>query len=137
MSIEKLPAFESFPDEDPKLSRLIKWIMLQIYQPLSRKMNFIINAVANGRVKTTTEATTTYQILITDNEIFANTDSGDWTTTLPLSPVEGQSYRIINCGSNVLTIARNVENIVGLAEDATLSASGVVILTYNATEGWW
>ncbi len=51
MSIEKLPVFENFPDEDKKLSKLIKWIKNKIYQPVSRKINFLLSLVNSGFVE--------------------------------------------------------------------------------------
>jgi len=90
-------------------------------------------------IKSTTRITTTYTILVTDDRIFADTDGGAFTVTLPAG-VEGQEFRIINCGSsgNDLTIAPNgAENLTGANASKAASDGTVVILTYNATEGWW
>ncbi len=51
MSIEKLPLNQDFPDEDKKLSRLIKWIKDEIYRPIARKVNFLLSLVNTGFIE--------------------------------------------------------------------------------------
>ncbi len=51
MSIDKLPLYQNFPDEDKKLSKLIKWIKLEIYQPVARKINFLLSLVNSGSIE--------------------------------------------------------------------------------------
>lgn len=70
--------------------------------------------------------------------IFADTDGGAFTVTLPAG-VEGTMYRVTNVGSsaNDLTIDGNgAETVMG---DTTqvLSDGETMILIYNTTEGWW
>jgi len=92
-----------------------------------------------GRIKGTTRVTTTYDILITDDRVFANTDSGAFTATLPAG-VEGQEFRIINSGTSGLdlTLAPNgAENLIGANSSITISDSESIILNYNATDGWY
>ena len=92
-----------------------------------------------GRIKGTTRVTTTYTILVTENIIFANTDGGAYTVTLPAG-VEGQELRIINSGTsgNDLTLAPNgAELLTGANASRTMSDGTVVILVYNATDGWY
>ena len=70
------------------------------------------------------------------HEVFCDTDGGAFTVTLPAG-VDGRTYRIINTGSNVLTVAPDGSELLkGVNESKTMS-EGVVILTYNVTEGWW
>jgi hypothetical protein len=99
--------------------------------------DFVGITATQGRIKNTTRVTTTYQILATDDRIFCDTDSAGFTATLPASPTDGQTHRIINAGSNTLIIGRNSETIVGSALDVTLNAGDVIILTFETTEGWW
>jgi len=90
-----------------------------------------------GRIGNTTRVTTTYDILSTDYTIFCNTDSSPYIVTLPAG-VNGQEFKIINCGSNVLTIApTGAELLRGANSSDTLIAGGVTTLTYETTEGWW
>ena len=51
MSKDKLPVFENFPDEDKKLSKLIKWIKYEIYQPIARKINFLLSLINSGSIE--------------------------------------------------------------------------------------
>ena len=92
-----------------------------------------------GRIKNTTRITTTYTILTTDDRVFANTDAGAFTITLPVG-VEGQEFRIINTGSsgNDVTITPNgAELLTGANASKTISDGTVVILTYNSVDGWY
>ena len=93
----------------------------------------------SGRIKNTTRVTTTYTILVTDEVIFANTDSAGYTVTLPAG-VEGQTFIIKNTGSsgNTLTIAPNgSEHLLGANSNSTLSDAEDLEITYNATDGWY
>ncbi len=75
----------------------------------------------------------------THHHVFCDTDGGVFTVTLPASPVDGQTYRIANTGSssNLLTIARNGNLLVGGTADKTASDGTVIILTFETTEGWF
>ena len=94
---------------------------------------------SQGRIQNTTRATTTYTILVTDDVIFANTDGGTWTVTLPAG-VEGQTFKIINSGSsaNNLTVAPDgSEHLIGANSNFTLTDGETLVITYNATDGWY
>ncbi len=91
-----------------------------------------------GRIVNTTRQTTTYTALVTDHEIFCDTDGGAFTLTLPVG-ADGQTFRIINCGSsgNDLTIdGSGAENVRGAATQ-TVSDSEIMIITFETTEEWW
>ncbi len=93
----------------------------------------------SGRVRNTTRVTTTYTVLVTDDRVFANTDGGDYTITLPAG-VDGQEFRIVNCGTsgNTLTIAPNgAEKIIGVNSSITADDSETIILTFESVEGWY
>jgi len=92
-----------------------------------------------GRLVNTTRVTTTYTILTSDHIIYCDTDGGDFTVTLPIG-VEGQHLKIINCGSNTLTVDPNgTEQLygsgAGVASD--LSNGEIINIHFNTTEGWW
>ena len=91
-----------------------------------------------GRIVNTTRVTTTYTVLVTDHVIFCDTDGGAFTITLPAG-VEGQSFRIINCGSggNYLTIDGNGAEEIHQELTQNLSDSEVLDLVYNSVEGWF
>lgn len=88
-------------------------------------------ATAVNRIISNTTLDATY------NQVFCNTDGGTFTITLPVTPANGQYYRIINTGSNDLTIDENGKSLLGSIEAYILSASEALIITYEDTEGWW
>lgn len=80
-----------------------------------------------------------YTILPGDEDIFVNTNSESITVLLPVG-LNGKQYRIINTGtsSNDVTVTPDgSELLTGESNSRTLSDRGVIILTYNTTEGWW
>ena len=91
---------------------------------------------SKGRIVNTTRVTTTYQALVSDNVIFANTDSGAYPITMPVG-VEGQHIRITNIGANTLTVDGNgTETVMGeLTQE--LSDGDTINLYYNETKGWY
>ena len=100
--------------------------------------NDLINHNGGLRVKTT-RITADYTILVSDLEIYCDTDGGTFTATLPPG-VDGQKLRIINCGSSGhdVTIAPNGTDLLeGVNASKGLPSKSIVILTYEDTEGWW
>lgn len=92
-----------------------------------------------GIIENTTRVTSSpYNVLVTDNVVFVDTDGGAITVNLPAG-VEGTHYKIINCGSstNNVTIDGNGAETVYGGATKTLADGEVVALNYNATEGWW
>jgi len=73
---------------------------------------------------------------------YAIVASGDLTLTLPASPSEGDSIGIVDADSkattHTLTVARNGNNIQGLAEDMVINTnrSGSILVYVDATNGW-
>jgi hypothetical protein len=92
-----------------------------------------------GRITNTTRVTTTYQILVTDTVVLANTDGGTYVTTLPVG-AQGQSIRVVNTGTSgiLLTLAPNgAELLIGVNSNFTLFDGESLELVYDATEGWY
>ena len=95
-------------------------------------------ATSQGRTANTARVTTTYNVLVTDEVIFCDTDGGAFTITLPAG-IEGQHFKIINCGSAGLDLTVDgdgTEKVYGELTQAIPDES-VIDLHYNATEGWW
>lgn len=91
----------------------------------------------SGRIVNTTRVTTTYQALVTDHVIFADTDGGAFTATLPAG-VDGQELFITNCGSsgNALTVDGNgAETINGDATQLVYDGESVHLI-FESTEQW-
>jgi len=91
-----------------------------------------------GRIVGTTRVTTTYTVLTTDHVVFADTDGGAFTITLPAG-VEGQHFRITNCGSAGLALTIDGDGTETVLGELTqeLSDGDTLNMYYNATEGWW
>jgi hypothetical protein len=85
---------------------------------------------------------TTNTTLASGNGYFVNTTSGAITVTLPASPSVGDYLQIKDYagtfGTNNLTIARNGENIQGVANDSLIETNRAALkLVYaDATKGW-
>lgn len=79
---------------------------------------------------------------VSSDRLLCNTTSASFTITLPASPVAGDKISIADYtgtfATNNLTVGRNGSNIMGLAEDMTISTNNVKIdLVYiDSTEGW-
>ena len=79
---------------------------------------------------------------LNNDRIFVNTSGGSVTVTLPSSPNVGDSVRMLDLAgtfaTNNLTVDRNGENIMGLAQDLTSSTNneGFVLVYSGATYGW-
>lgn len=90
-------------------------------------------------IKNTTRITTTYTILITDQVVFANTDSAGYIITLPAG-AEGRTFKIINSGSsgNTLTLAPSgSEHLIGANANFILADGETLIISFNGTDGWY
>lgn len=100
--------------------------------------SFVDLTTKAGRIKTPTRVTTTYTILLSDELIFADTDSEAFTVTLPPG-VQGQYYRIVNTGTttNSLEVAPDgTDLLMGENSSFTLNPQEALILVYDSTEGW-
>ncbi len=93
-----------------------------------------------GRLVNVTRVTATpYTVLATDHEIFVDTDSADVVVNLPAG-VAKTTYRIINVGSssNQAQVTPNgAENLLGANSAFSLNDGESLIITYEATEGWY
>ena len=92
-----------------------------------------------GRVAGATRITGNTTLDTTHHNVFADTDGGVFTVTLPAG-VTGTTYRIINSGStsNNLTITPNgAELLLGANSSFTLLDGEILVIVYETTEGWW
>ena len=95
-----------------------------------------------GRRKNTTRITSAdspYTMLVTDDELFCDSDGGAITVNL-LAGVVGTRHRIINCGSsgNDVTVSPNgAELLFGVNSDAAVTDGDAEILVFESTENWW
>lgn len=94
-----------------------------------------------GRINGTTRTTTTATLDTDDEIVYANTDSGAYTVTLPTG-VEGTHYKIMNTGTsgNDLTIAPDGTEQIwksGAGTSIVLSDGDILNLHYSNEDGWW
>lgn len=85
---------------------------------------------------------TTSYTAVTGDKIFANTTSAAFTVTLPSSPSIGAFVQIVDAGktfaTNKLTVDRNGEVLMGLAEnmDCDVDGAAITFVYSNSTLGW-
>ena len=74
--------------------------------------------------------------------IVDTSSSGAYTLTLPSNPSMGDEIHFLdggyNCGTDNVTIARNGNNIMGLAQNMDIDTDGAAfkLVYYNSTRGW-
>ncbi len=95
-----------------------------------------------GLLKEWVEKTSTYQAVKGDR-IILNTDGHPaYGVVLPPLPSKGDSVSFFdgggNCGTVNVTLDRNGQNIMGLAQDMALDSDNVALelIFYNSTKGW-
>ena len=86
---------------------------------------------------TFTSKTTNYTAVSGDN-ILANTSSGAWTLTLPITPATGATVQVMDSigtfGVYPLIVARNGSTIMSAAENMTLDVNGAATtFVYNGS----
>jgi len=114
----------------------VRWLDLVATNYASAIFDTLITT--GGRIKNTTRVDTTYQILVTDNIVYGDTDSSAFTMTLP-EGADGQSLKVINSGTglNLLTIAPSgTDLLIGENSNFELSAGETLDLVYETDEGW-
>lgn len=95
---------------------------------------------SSGRRKNVTRIDSTpYDISYAEEIIMVDTDTIDITINLPAG-VDGQAYKIVNCGTsgNIVTINPNGTDLLnGVNAPETLYDSENLDLSYDSTEGWF
>lgn len=95
----------------------------------------------NGGVtdKTTRVTAVSYDVIISDKIIYGNTNSNEVAINLQAG-TEGRSLRIVNTGNSgndVVINPNGSENLIGANSSIRLSDGEVLIINYNATDGWY
>ena len=95
---------------------------------------------STGRIKGTTRVNSTpYNLLPTDENVYVDTNSAPITLNLPAGS-DGVSYRIINVGVNrndVTLTPDGTDLLFGVNSTEKIIDSEVLIMTFEATEGWY
>lgn len=102
-------------------------------------------SITNGNGSITISASSSYipisttYTAVAGDKILANTSAGSFTITLPASPATGQTVEFQDSagtwGVNALTIGRNGNTIMGLAEDMVASNTNMGFgLVYNGSD---
>ena len=101
-----------------------------------------ITGTIDNQVNWDTTAKTAGFTAVAGNGYFVNTTSGAITVTLPASPSAGDLVGIKDyantADTNNITIARNGENIQGVANDFLINTEGasVTLFYVDGTQGW-
>lgn len=111
-----------------------------VYQTIGSTVSIILGifTTESGRIKSITRITSSYTVKDSDHAIFADTDSGVISTSLPAG-IEGTEYELNNTGSsgNDLTVTPNgSELLFGSASSFALIDSEGITIKYNSIEGW-
>jgi len=99
-------------------------------------------SVSAGKVQWQTVKTTDFNAVAGEGYFVDTNSVGAVTATLPGSPSAGDTIAFkdyaANFGTNSLTIARNGNNIQGVANDSQISTNraSVVLVYIDATKGW-
>jgi len=95
----------------------------------------------SGRIRKTTTVTTTYQVLSTDDVIYADSTTTGFTITLLASPADGQQYVVKDANgtanTNNITVVASSGNIDGLSSFVINANYGAATFIYNATATRW
>jgi len=95
-----------------------------------------------GTVNWDTSIKTTGFTAVSGNGYFCNTTSGEFTLTLPSGPSAGDIVALKDYANtfdtNKLTIARNSQNIEGIASNVSVTVEGqaITLVFIDATAGW-
>ena len=90
-------------------------------------------------VNTVTFLMSPYDLKVTDEEIFLDTNEGQVTVNLPPG-TGGQNYRLLNVGrsgNNVVINPSGADLLFGENSSEYLEDTDVVIITYDETYGWY
>jgi hypothetical protein len=95
------------------------------------------NLVNAGRIYTTVSNNQTTSKTLGNREFVSVTSAG-LTITLPASPAAGNEVAIQVGNFTNTVIARNAQNIMGLAENMTIDVANVTVTLFftDATRGW-
>jgi len=86
-----------------------------------------------------TTGESSYTTLSGDEVVLGDTDSGA-VTILLMAGIAGTTYRIVNAGTaanNVTVTPNGAENLIGANSNFTLLDGEDLLITYNATKGWY
>lgn len=103
--------------------------------------NYVLTTVVSASFTNVDVTAATYTAGVAQL-LWVNTTSNAITVTLPASPFKGDVIRVVdvanNFDTNALTLNRNGNPIMGLAENLTVSTEGAAfdLIFYDATRGW-
>lgn len=93
--------------------------------------------VTGAQIRALRTETNDYTIVATDHTILADATSNTVDISLPASPNQGQIFNVFCTDSTfTCTVARNGNNINGVASDQTLLATESVTFQFDSTYGW-
>ena len=96
-----------------------------------------IKAYVDGNSYTGAFTIVTTNTTVAAGALVVTNSASPITITLPASPTAGDTVTISNQNSGTVTVGRNGENILSLAEDGTLNAGTSTQLVYvDGTIGW-
>ena len=98
----------------------------------------LISSGTGGDFTTISTKTANYTAA-SGERIPVNTSAGAVTITLPLSPADGDKIAIVDLGyaaTNAITMARNGETIMGVAEDMEITTDNISFELHYIIDDW-
>ncbi len=127
-----------------EIKNLTNWPDVLIEGYLNNLENIVALAneidTKNNILKTTNIIVTSpYTPLVTDEELFIDTNAIPISVTLPAG-IDGTNYRMINIGSSgndVTLIPNGTEKLFGEVVSEKITDSEVLLMTFQTNEGWY
>ena len=108
---------------------------------INREIIPVLEAIVLEIAQSQASIRVTGDVTLSDSyhHVFCDTDAAAITVTLPEGE-QGREYRIINCGStgNAVTVTPGTgQTLLGVTTSQLLGDGDVLIIVFDATEGWW
>ena len=132
MSIEKLPVFKNFPDEDKKISRLVLWLKTEIYAPIARRINWLLNRYA---FKSFSSSDSPIDVNSETSFYLVDTTGGDVTANVPNAEDNtGIMYHFKNIGTGELTV--DASELIDNCDTIVLIEMETITIVSDGTKYW-
>ena len=129
--IEKLPVFKKFPD-DKQDSRLVKWLTQEIYAPIARRINWLLNRYV---FKTFDSSDSPIDVASEVSFYLVDTTAGDVIANVPNAEENtGIMFHFKNIGTGELTV--DAAELIDNCDTIVLIEMETVTIISDGTKYW-